>query len=489
MLSLPFWRYETARSAAFARSPESTVGHLEETVAEVQRTIRQLLEDLTGQRASLAEGRNIPEAFPPDGLGYSQFNELLLLFGYDRVTHAFFQFLCDGSLDYQIGCALKTIQELEAGVDRSNVLSLLFFGNVQFGFKKLARDAEELFRYTAAMQPLDTKSFEMRHKAVIPLQEISSDETYYLGYVVQRELDARLAKNRDDAEARREKTALDVVREKGVRNQHAYLVSDHLDVYVATSMRQRHEYAEVADFARAVFTHDRIRPLNLRYFDPTQAFCHDRIDKGLAEALMLRRAQCTLYLAQESDTFGKDSELASTLAQGKPVIAYVPSPTDEDVLASVERLSELYRRPKEAIVLERLQALSPTLAWTNSEVRRWLDQPGEIDFEHASSLLVETAKRHYDRRADTLRQDHPLGVQVHLETGVANGVLVVRSVNECAELIYRIVTGNLKFRISKEMINNVEYHFLRETVSGSIFRVTTGDAMLASFCRKTVDNN
>jgi hypothetical protein len=270
------------------------------------------------------------------------------------------------------------------------------------------------------------------------------------------------------------------VREKGVRNQHAYLVSDHLDVYVATSMRQRHEYAEVADFARAVFTHDRIRPLNLRYFDPTQAFCHDRIDKGLAEALMLRRAQCTLYLAQESDTLGKDSELASTLAQGKPVIAYVPSPTGEDVLTSVERLSALYRRPKEAIVLERLQALSPTLAWTHHEVRRWLDQPGEIDFERASALLVETAKRHYDKRADTLRQDHPLGVQVHLETGVANGVLVVRSVNDCAELIYRIVTGNLEFRISKAMINNVEYHFLRETVSGSIFRVMTGDAMLAN---------
>jgi hypothetical protein len=50
---------------------------------------------------------------------------------------------------------------------------------------------------------------------------------------------------------------------------------------------------------------------------PTQAYCSDRIDKGIAEALMLKRAQCTIYLAQESDTLGKDSELASTLAQGK----------------------------------------------------------------------------------------------------------------------------------------------------------------------------
>ena len=47
--------------------------------------------------------------------------------------------------------------------------------------------------------------------------------------------------------------------------------------------------------------------------------------EGLAEALMLRRAACTIYFAQENDTLGKDSELASTLAQGKPVIAFVPA--------------------------------------------------------------------------------------------------------------------------------------------------------------------
>ena len=57
--------------------------------------------------------------------------------------------------------------------------------------------------------------------------------------------------------------------------------------------------------------------------DAVLKYCEDRIDKGLSEALMLKRAKCTLFLAQESDTLGKDSELASTLAQGKPVIAYV----------------------------------------------------------------------------------------------------------------------------------------------------------------------
>jgi hypothetical protein len=379
-----------------------------------------------------------------------------------------------------VGCTIKRIEDLEAGVDRSKKLSLLFFGNVKFGFKRLARDADELFRYWSAMQPISPEIFRKRHEVMVPLNPISPSETYYLGYVVQRELEERLRTNAEDEGAQRQSAVLASVRKKGIQNQHAYLISDHLDVYVATSMRQRHEYVEVSDFANAVFNHERLRPLNLRFFDPTQAFCHDRIDKGLAEALMLRRAQCTLYLAQESDTLGKDSELASTLAQGKPVIAYVPEPSKEDVLASVDRLSELYDRPKQKIVLERLQALSPSIAWTNGDVRRWLDAPDSMDLECAIALLVSTAQKHYDRRAETLRKDHPLGVQVHLDTGVANGVLVVRSVDQCVDLIYRIVTGTLEFCINKEAIDGVEYHFLRESISGSIFRVMTGDAMLAN---------
>ena len=46
---------------------------------------------------------------------------------------------------------------------------------------------------------------------------------------------------------------------------------------------------------------------------------------------LLRRAQCTIYMVQEGDTLGKDSELAATLAQGKPVIAYIPRYKSEDL--------------------------------------------------------------------------------------------------------------------------------------------------------------
>ncbi len=107
-------------------------------------------------------------------------------------------------------------------------------------------------------------------------------------------------------------------------------------------------------------------------------------------------------------------------------------------------------------------------------------RPDLMDRELALALLVKTTREHYDRRAETLRESHPLGIQVNLDTGVANGVLVIRKVSDCAELIYRIVTRTLQFRIEKKLIEKVEYHLLRETVSDSIFRVMTGDAMLTN---------
>lgn len=442
---------------------------------EGSESLRQVLEDLTGQRAPLRD--SIP-SFPAAGLGYSQFNELLLLLGYDRVTHSFFQYIVGGTLEYVHGSSLASIQDLQVGVERVRQLSLLFFGNVKFGFKKLARDSDELSFYQEATQPISVTQLRLRNQPIYPLSVISPAETYYLGYLVQQEIKARLASDPADATALEESRVLERVQENGTRNHRAYLSSDHLDVYIATSMRRRHEYIEVAEFAQQLFKQDLLSSLNLRWFDPTQAYCPDRIDKGLAEALMLKRAKCTLYLAQESDTFGKDSELASTLAQGKPVIAYVPSPTDEAINDSVARLSSLYSRPPELVILERLQALSPDLAWNNFEVRRWIESPDNIDRTRALALLVRTTHEHYDKRARTLRESHPLGVQVNLDTGVANGVLVVRTVGDCAELIFRIVTSTLEFQIEKKTVGGVEYHMLKERVSNSVFRVMTGDAML-----------
>src|SRR5262249_16248809 len=122
------------------------------------------------------------------------------------------------------------------------------------------------------------------------------------------------------------------------RNQDIYLTWDHMDVYFATSMRKAWEFADLYDFISGLMTRPPIHELKARYCEPTQSYTGNRVDKGLVESLMLKRAKCTVYSVQDTDTLGKDSELAAMLAQGKPVIAYVPSKTEND--RAVELLQE-----------------------------------------------------------------------------------------------------------------------------------------------------
>src|SRR4029078_1006660 len=123
-----------------------------------------------------------------------------------------------------------------------------------------------------------------------------------------------------------------------------------------------------------------LKEIPLRWFDPTQSYDENIIDKGILEGLMLKRAKCTIYMAQESDTLGKDSELASTLAQGKPVIAYIPffSSTAQDqyverllkvILAGAPALSE------RQVILRQLQVFRPQAAWEDEQVIRWIANP------------------------------------------------------------------------------------------------------------------
>jgi len=216
--------------------------------------LRELLESLTGQHPPHAqEFCDVAPHFPAGGLGYSQLNELLLLLGYDRVSQAFFQFLVDGTAQYRPGAELPSIDALAVGVERARQMALLFFGNVKFGFKKLAHDVDELSFYRESTQPLDIDIFKRRHKPIHPVDRIPSDETYYLGYLVQKEIEDRLKSDPLDETALADNKALARVRQKGIRNHTAYLMSDHIDVYVATSMRRRHEYLEVAELTTAVF--------------------------------------------------------------------------------------------------------------------------------------------------------------------------------------------------------------------------------------------
>jgi len=103
-----------------------------------------------------------------------------------------------------------------------------------------------------------------------------------------------------------------------------------------------------------------------------------------------------------------------------------------------------------------------------------------MDLGAAKKKLAEAIREHYNKRADTLGETHPLGIQVNLQTGVANGVLVARTPAECADLIRRILTRTLEFRICEKMVGDRRYLLLREKSTNSVFRVVTGDDFLTN---------
>jgi hypothetical protein len=432
-------------------------------------TIQSLIEKLTGQKVPLEENISILSSLQPDALelGYSQFNELLLFLGYDRISRSFFQFLVDGTLDYKHGAVINSLSELEKRVNKAIEYFLRLFGNIKFGYKQLSTESneEEFEQWHEALQPLTESHYSERHSPLFQLRKIPNDDTYFLGYIIQREIDARLSVNPQDSEALQMQEKKNKIVMDGIENHKAYLASDHMDVYVATSMRQKHEYLFIGRITEQIFSHPSLTTLNVRYFDPTQAYCSNRIDKGIAEALMLKRAKCTIYLAQESDTLGKDSELASTLAQGKTVIAYIPRGDKQYVDKLLEDLIAINpSKSRKQIILEQLRTFNPDLCWIDPKLRDWIDS-GTEDIDYG---------------AETLRDTHPLGIQVNLETGVANGVIVTREVGECAVLVREVLLRQLMFDVVEELKHGIPYILLKESRTQSIYRVSTGERLLTN---------
>jgi hypothetical protein len=307
------------------------------------------------------------------------------------------------------------------------------------------------------------------------------------------------------------------------RNLSRYLSADYLDIYVATSMRTEADFVSVSGFTDALFKHEELRPLKLRFFDPTQSWIEDRVAKGLVEALMLRRSSMTIYMAQKSDTFGKDSEASVALGQGKPVVVYVPKLSwaagdiDSEALSTKSRsdLEQLIAAEGDAddkepdptvdaqallgrLLTIRLRKLDPQsvsdlvkVHWADfdlygedqrvadgderSRYRRWLDairakDPAPvIDHDvraHVERILVAVAVR-LEGRARLFREQHPLALQVIVSTGVLNGMLVARSIDRCARLVAALLRNDQEL----ELVDDDHNYRPIEKSTGSIIRV------------------
>jgi hypothetical protein len=215
------------------------------------------------------------------------------------------------------------------------------------------------------------------------------------------------------AEAR--KAALDNTR------YYLSMLSD-LDVYVATSMRTRQDFRNMADICERIFADERLARMNLRYFDPTLSAAGGHEDKGLIECLMVKCAKLLVYCAGDKESYGKDAEAAMALSLGKPVIFYCDQDQRRRFYRDVHPLSRLIEFETGvavgAMVTDNLQDVSELIyrIFENKMVY-YLEQPkpgflrlkdkltdSVARLQTNDPLLTEAFWNHYHKDRDTRRK-------------------------------------------------------------------------------------
>lgn len=471
-------------------------------------------------------------------------NQALLLSGRPAMSEGFYSSIFPSS---------ATNEELLAGITQFRAYAMLRFGGFRSAYERLsdlnATAIKDLFaEYDRDPARLRNELINRTHgQDLIEDGDIELGDRWYLGYISDRHLlrdfyveealrwratgarqpsspstdryrrdekDAqkyaaevkRFYDRAKDADVRQWRSKLDAKRQEletiatrrsdaiatGNLNSAAYLAASHIDVYVATSMRESWEFEAMGRVVKEIFGSPSLQPFKLTKFDPTLSYYESRYDKGLVEGLMLNRAKATIYMVQETDTLGKDSELAATLAWGKPVIAYVPTYTVGRLRAELRR-SRLRRTFTRMLMLLAESRLDSETAKIGLRLLRrfspvfWIDKNEEDRFSaiHAQDLkkvyegVARAEIESLNGRADNLAQTHPLGLQLRQASGVACGILLARTPERCAELLRQLLTNTLQLRIDErdDATTLVE---CADASSEATYRAVTKDPVLTN---------
>jgi len=271
---------------------------------------------------------------------------------------------------------ISSIDHLHWGFYRLYIDGLLYYGNVKGGFGCLRSLAYDQIAQVFKAKRFDTDAIAARGPA-LPLSVIARDDRYLISemacktfgevpetkeaalnllvaawekhvaagggeidfrdllqkYVATPATEEQLLLSYDDISGERITSKLEVkqqfehivnkfleARSRAIQNTEYYLsMVNDLDVYVATSMRTRKNFRDMADATEHIFSNSQLRALHLRYFDPTLSAARGHEDKGLIECLMVKCAKVLVYCEGEKESYGKDAEAAMALS---PVVFY-----------------------------------------------------------------------------------------------------------------------------------------------------------------------
>jgi hypothetical protein len=274
---------------------------------------------------------------------------------------------------------IRSIDHLYWGLYRLYVDGRLYYGNVKAGFLSLRSLTHEQITSFFKTKRFDTEAISARGPS-LALNPIARDDRYLISemacktfgeipetreaalkvlesawnkhagsgggeidfrellkrYVVTPSTEEQLMLSYDDVSSERVASLGQVreqfelvaskfldARKKAIQNTEYYLsMVNDLDVYVATSMRTRQNFRDMADATQRIFSNTMLSPLHLRFFDPTLSAAKGHEDKGLIECLMVKCAKVLVYCEGEKESYGKDAGAAMALSLGKPVIFF-----------------------------------------------------------------------------------------------------------------------------------------------------------------------
>lgn len=296
---------------------------------------------------------------------------------------------------------IQSLEHLRWGLYRLYIDSLLFFGNIRSGYRHLRNYSQDGLNAYFQAKVFDTSKMNKRGIA-LPLIKIPKDNRYLISEMACKSYDTSdkttselkqalidawndhlvrgggrvkicdlldgtyIGKEYPDVQQQLLFSADEILNEEITKdsdieakytlvaksytkarsnaliNTKYYLsMVEDLDVYVATSMRSRQDFRDMADKCDKIFSDDKLGQFNLRYFDPTLSAADGHEDKGLIECLMVKTAKVLIYSAGQKESFGKDAEAAMALSLGKPVIFLCDEKQRRSFYRDVHPLSRL----------------------------------------------------------------------------------------------------------------------------------------------------
>lgn len=396
--------------------------------------------------------------FPSTGefkLDREKLNRLLLNCERQMVSEHFYSYLFP---------SVVTLEDFEAAVERFRVKAMWLYGNFHFALKKLGTcEKHEFDREIRKTEPRSSADFEGR-EPFNDIESIPKDDLGLLGYVSGKQKIA-------DLEICVE--LLSLLHDEPTRIA---------EILGSVGKEKQKKVSEILAGYEIPFPSSGVGNLDARKLDGILG----RI-KGLTDSLRSRQ--------QKAIEIGLRNTHRYLTLPHLDVYVATSMRTQEDYENQHAFIQSVFTNP--AVKDLKLRYFDPTLSYADDRITKGLvemlmlrrarvtiytaskDDTLGKDSELAATLAQGKAVIAYvppglDRKAELLRVDHPLGLQIDIRTGVAHGIIVVRSPEHCAQMLRKVLLRELAFSIRHEKGN----FLLEETETRSVVRVVSDDPYL-----------